>query len=329
MNNEIYDDFSSLETNQIVTTNLIVTIIYPDRTVQKEIIAKEGQKINFGQSKNCDVIILDSSIAPMHFSFEYNGKIENIESYSPNTIYKEKENYFYVGLVKIKIEPGVEKSYLPINPDLFKIISEGFSAKKSILFLISLIAIFYFSMHSDNIFILNENDMKSAGNYFTFWILPNFVISALSVSYIIFTYFAAAKNQKFFTKIIQQYVLKYSIKLLLIYFLLNIIFYTLNGLFTFPVIYSSLLQGLLIWGFYLISKKIILLNQYNLAQNKRMGFVSAIFFGILFLFSHMQAFNTPYVAWIPQAPKTNIENSMELENKASLIVNQLKNLKPL
>lgn len=329
MNNEPLNDFSSLEIKPIETTNLIVTIIYPDRTVEKEITVQAGKKINIGQSKNCDVIILDSSIAPIHFSFEYNGNIENIEVYSKNTIYKEKEKNFYAGLVKIKIQANAEKSYLPINSDLFKIVSEGFSLKKLILFLVCLFFIFYFSMHSDNIFILNENEMKSISNYFTFWILPNFIISAISLSYIIFTYFAVAKNQKFFTKIIQQHVLKYSIKLLLIYFLLKIIFYTLNGLFTFPVIYSSLMQGLLILGYYLISKKIIFLNQYKSVQNKKISIINAVFFSILFIFSYTQGLNTPYIAWISQAPKTNVENSMELENKANSIVNELKKIKNL
>lgn len=326
-NNIIDLDFSSLESIPEINHRLILTITYPDKVVEKEIYVNKNKKITFGSSEYADIIITDSSIAPIHFSFSYDEKPVSIEIYENNTLFKEKENSFYSGLIKIKIEKYKDEDYSPISNDLFKIITQGVSIKKTLLFFISLLVIYYLSTISDVTFLVNEESGRDVSYYFTLWILPNLIIGILSIMYIIFTYFTSSKHQRFFTKIIQQNILKYSIKLSIVYFMLNISLYIINGLININGIYTIIMQGVLIFNFYLISKKIINLNQYEAEEKKKITRVGNMYFIMLFLFVEFSFFNIPYITWLPIQSRHSIENNMDLENQAAILVNSLKKTK--
>ena len=326
-NKKVDLDFSDLESTPEIDHRLILTITYPDKTVEKEIYVNKNKKITFGSSEYSDIIITDSSIAPVHFSFCYNEKPTLIEIYENNTIFKEKENSFYAGLIKIKIEKYKDKDYNPISNDLFKIITQGVSIKKTLLFFISLVIIYYLSTINDGTFLANEESSRDTSFYFTFWILPNLIIGLLSIMYIIFTYFTSSKHQRFFTKIIQQNILKYSIKLSVIYFILNMCLYFVNGLISINSIYTTIMQALLIFNFYLISKRIINLNQYEDIEKKKITRIGNAYFIMLFLFVQFSSFNISYITWLPIQSRHSVENNMDLENQATDLVNNLKKIK--
>jgi hypothetical protein len=317
-------DFSDLTEEAVIKHRLVLTITYPDKVVEKEIYVTGDKKITFGSSEQVDIIIPDNSVAPVHFSFHYDDKPTQIEIYEPNTIFKEKENSFYAGLVKIKIEKYKEKDYIPINNNLFKVITEGFSPKKTFFFFIFLIFMYYLSTINDGTFISNEDNSRDTAFYSTLWIAPNLMLGVLSFMYIMFTYFSSNKNQRFFTKIIQQNVLKYSIKLSFIYFLVNSCLYVINGFMNIPSIYSAIMQTLIIFNFFLISKRIINLNHYAPAEKKKVTKIGYIYFFMLFLFTQTTSLSTAYITWIPIQSKYSIQNNQDLEVQADSIIKTIK-----
>lgn len=306
------------------THNLCITVSYPDRTIEHILECVEGQKITCGSSVKNDILISDPSIAPHHFSFHFNGQVHDIELVDKNTIYKEKEHSFYAGLTKINIEPCQEEQYQPINSHMFKMISDGFSLKKTLgYFLLSLVFL-YLGFFNDFIFLKNEASTRSVNDYATFWMIPNIVISCIALSYLLFTYFVASKSQRFFTRIIQQHVIKYGLKLIGIYFFIKVVIYFLNGYFNFPYQYTTGLQVLLIYFYYMIGRKIIQLNQYKSRENKKAKIINILFFLGLLAFSHMESLSNPYVTWIPLKPHENIQNNQSLENETQKLMDKLK-----
>lgn len=326
MNNTITEaDFSELTEEAAVKHRLVLTITYPEKIVEKEIYVTAEQKITFGSSEQVDIIMSDNSVAPIHFAFYYDEKPTKIEIYEPNTIFKEKENCFYAGLVKIKIEKYKEKDYNPINNNLFKIITEGFSPKKTFFFFITLIFMYYLSTINDGTFISNEDNSRDTSFYSTLWIAPNLMIGILSIMYIVFTYFSSNKNQRFFTKIIQQNILKYSIKLSLIYFLINMTLYFMNGFMNIPSLYSSIMQTLIIVNFFLISRRIISLNQYASDEKKKVTKIGYMYFGLLLFFTQVTSLSTSYITWLPVQSRYSVEQTQDLEKQADSIIKDIKN----
>ena len=317
-------DFSYLTEEAEIKHRLVLTITYPDKLIEKEIYVAPKKKITFGSSEQVDIILTDSSIAPIHFSFCYDEKPIQIEMYQPNTIFKEKENSFYAGLVKVKIEKYKEKDFNPISNSLFKIITEGFSPKKTLFFFLTLVFIYFLSTINDGIFLTNEDNLKDTSFYSTLWIFPNLILGTISIMYIVFTYFSSSKNQRFFTKIIQQNILKYSIKLIFIYFVINTILYLINGFMNIPLIYSSVMQTLIIFNFFLISKRIISLNQYAPAEKNKVTKIGYMYFFLLFFFSQATSLGTSYITWIPIQSRYSIQDNQELEKQADDIIKKIK-----
>lgn len=317
-------DFSDLLEEPEIKHRLVLTITYPDKIIEKEIYVTSQKKITLGASEQVDIIISDSSIAPVHFAFYYDEKPTKIEIYEPNTIFKEKENSFYAGLVKIKIEKYKEKDYIPINNNLFKVITEGFSPQKTLFFFLTLILMYFLSNFNDGIFLSNENNSSHTSFYSAMWIAPNLVLSFFSISYILFTYFSFNKNQQLFTKSIQQNILKYSIKLSFIYFTLNIIFYILNGFMNITSIYSSIMQSVLILSFFLISRRIISLNRYSSLDKKRISNFGVLYFLVLFLFSYLTPLSINYITWLPIQSKYSVQNNQDLEDQADSVIKEIK-----